>query len=79
MSPEPLDSKLLEILVCPQDKGKLLYFFEEGILYNPRLKLKYKVQDSIPVMLAEEAVMVDAEEHSKLVGKASESGMDAEI
>ena len=33
-----LDSKLLEILACPEDKGPLLYFVDEDTLYNPRLK-----------------------------------------
>ncbi len=76
MSAEPLNSQLLDILVCPQDKGKLWYFFEEEILYNPRLKLKYKIQDFIPVMLAEEAVVAEAEEHNRLMKKASELGID---
>jgi len=50
-----LDPQLLEILVCPEDKGPLLYFEDEGVLYNPRLKRKYEVRDDIPVMLIEEA------------------------
>ena len=33
-----LDPQLLEILACPEDKGPLLYFEDESILYNPRLK-----------------------------------------
>ena len=33
-----LDSKLLEILACPEDKGPLLYFVDEDTLYNPRLQ-----------------------------------------
>ena len=33
-----LDSKLLEILACPEDKGPLLYFADEDTLYNPRLE-----------------------------------------
>ena len=32
-----LDTKLLEILACPEDKGPLLYFEDEAALYNPRL------------------------------------------
>ena len=29
-----LDPKLLEILACPEDKGPLLYFADEQVLYN---------------------------------------------
>ena len=50
-----LDAKLLEILACPEDKGPLLYFEDEGTLYNPRLKRRYRVQDDIPIMLIDEA------------------------
>ena len=32
-----LDSRLLEILACPEDKGPLLYFEDENFLYNERL------------------------------------------
>ena len=32
-----LDPLLLEVLACPEDKGPLLYFADEDLLYNPRL------------------------------------------
>ena len=38
-----LDSKLLEILACPDDKGPLLYFEDENCLFNPRLKRRYRI------------------------------------
>ena len=41
-----LDAKLLEILACPEDKGPLLYFEDEQVLYNPRLKRKYEIRDA---------------------------------
>ena len=47
-----LDPKLLEILACPEDKGPLLYFEDEQVLYNPRLKRKYEIRDDIPVKLS---------------------------
>ena len=53
-----LDPKLLEILACPEDKGPLLYFEDDGFLYNPRLKRKYLVRDDIPIMLVDEAEAV---------------------
>ncbi len=66
-----LDSRLLEILACPVDKGPLYYFSDESSLYNPRLKLRYKIHrtdngDDIPVMLPDEAETVDDAEHERL-------------
>ena len=52
---EQLDPRLLEILACPQDKGPLLYFADEQLLFNPRLNQSYAVRDGIPVMLIDEA------------------------
>jgi uncharacterized protein YbaR (Trm112 family) len=70
-----LDPKLLEILACPEDKGPLLYFADEGALYNPRLQRRYRVQDDIPVLLIEEAETVDAAEHDRLMAKAAAEGI----
>lgn len=71
----PVDAKLLEILACPKDKGPLLYFADEEVLYNPRLKLKYRVTDGIPVMLVDEAEQADRAEAERLAAKASSEGI----
>ena len=70
-----LDARLLEILACPVDKGPLLYFADDEILYNPRLQKRYRVQDGIPVMLPDEADDVDDAEHARLVAKAESEGI----
>ena len=70
-----LDPKLLEILACPEDKGPLLYFEDEQVLYNPRLKRKYEIRDDIPVMLIDEAVAADDAEHDRLLAKAESAGI----
>jgi uncharacterized protein YbaR (Trm112 family) len=70
-----LDPKLLEILVCPEDKGSLLYFESEHALYNPRLKRRYEIRDDIPVMLVDEATTVDDAEHERLMAKAEADGV----
>jgi uncharacterized protein len=70
-----LDTKLLEILACPEDKGPLLYFADEGALYNPRLKRRYRVQDDIPIMLIDEAETVDDAEDKRLTEKAQREGI----
>lgn len=70
-----LDPKLLEILACPKDKGPLLYFVDEDALYNPRLRMKYRITDDIPVMLIDEAQVVDDAEDARLTAKAQSEGI----
>ena len=70
-----LDTKLLEILACPEDKGPLLYFADEGALYNPRLHRRYVIRDDIPIMLVDEAEAVDDTEHDRLMAKAEAEGI----
>ncbi len=65
-----LDPLLIEVLACPIDKGPLLWFEDEEILYNPRLKRSYVVRDGIPVMLIDESSEVGDSEHDRLIAKA---------
>ncbi len=60
-----LDPKLIDILVCPVDRGPLLLV--GNVLYNPRLRKAYRIEDGIPVLLADEAVDVGPEEHQRLM------------
>ena len=60
-----LDQKLLDILVCPVDRGPLLLV--GNLLYNPRLHTGYRIEDGIPELLADEAVEVSAEEYDRLL------------
>ncbi len=71
-----LDANLLEILACPEDKGPLLYFEGEQILFNPRLSRTYRIDDDIPVMLIDEAEAVDEAENDRLMGLAAERGIE---
>jgi uncharacterized protein len=65
-----LDEALLEILVCPIDKRGLLYFADEALLYNPRLRRSYRIENDIPVMLAHRAAPVADDEHARLIERA---------
>lgn len=73
---QALDPRLLEILACPQDKGPLLYFPSENLLYNPRLRRTYPIRDGIPVMLIDEATNVDPAEAERLEGLAASEGIE---
>lgn len=70
----PLEEALLKILVCPVDKGQLLYFDDEMTLYNPRLRRCYRISDGVPVLLAHHAETVSTAEHARLLRRASEGG-----
>ena len=62
---------LLQILACPIDKGELLYFTDEAKLYNPRLRRVYRIENGIPVLLAERGEPVAEEEHNRLTKRAA--------
>lgn len=72
----PLAQELLAVLACPEDKGPLLYFGDEGGLYNPRLQRRYVITDGIPVMLIDEAESVDDDEHAALMARAEAEGIE---
>jgi len=66
-----IDERLRAILVCPQDRGPLLLIGDE-MLYNPRLRRGYRIDDGIPVLLIDEAVAIDDEaEHQRLLDRAT--------
>ena len=50
---------LLDILVCPVCITKVVYSEERAELTCPTCRRVYPVRDSIPVMLAEEAKIVE--------------------
>ena len=70
-----IDSRLLAVLACPQDKGQLFFVADEDALYNPRLQRRYDVRDGIPVMLIDEATTVDAAEHARVMAKIASAGI----
>lgn len=57
-----MDKKLLEILVCPECKGKLVYDKSAQELICKPDRLAFRIEDGIPVMLVEEAREMAADE-----------------
>jgi len=58
----PMDTRLIELLVCPVTKGPLEYDREKQELISRSARLAYPVRDGIPVLLENEArVLTDAE------------------
>ncbi len=59
-----MDTKLIELLVCPVTKGHLEYNREKHELVSRSARLAYPVRDGIPVMLESEARILSNEELS---------------
>ena len=57
-----MDSKLLDILVCPLCKGPLVYLKSRQELICKADRLAYPVRDGIPVMLEDDARKLAPEE-----------------
>ena len=72
-----LDPLLLNVLACPVDKEPLLWFADEDVLYNPRLRKSYAVVDGVPVLMVDESVDVGDAEHERLMAKAEREGVRA--
>jgi len=57
-----MDAKLLDLLVCPLCKSPLLYRKAEKELICKADRLAFRIEDDIPVMLADEARKLTSEE-----------------
>ena len=61
-----LDKKLLDILVCPETKGPLVYKIDLNELWSVEAGLAYAVKDDIPVLIAADARSLNDEEMKEL-------------
>jgi uncharacterized protein len=50
-----VDTKLLDLLVCPLTKGRLSLDRERNELVSEKGRLAYPIRDGIPIMLVSEA------------------------
>jgi len=53
------DRKMLEMLVCPLTRVTLEYDAEKQELISKAAKLAYPIRDGIPIMLPEEARVIE--------------------
>lgn len=78
-----LAAELLAILRCPESRGTLIYFPKGesgedetgGFLFCPESRLRYRIDDGIPVMLVDEAERLDEGGAATLVARAGELGL----
>ena len=60
-----MDTKLLELLVCPVTKGPLIYLRETQELLSRSARLAYPIHDGIPILLEHEARTISDEEATR--------------
>ena len=58
-SKKTFDPKMLEALVCPQCQGRLSYDAERQELISKAANLAYPIRSGIPVMLIDEARVIE--------------------
>ncbi len=79
-----LPKDLVDILVCPKSKAPLLYFPRgendedegTGFLVCPASRLRYRIENGVPVMLVEEATELPSATVERLVSRAAELGIE---
>lgn len=57
-----MDTRLLDLLVCPVTKGALEYQREHDELWSRSARLAYPVRDGVPVLIEQEARTLSDEE-----------------
>lgn len=50
-----IDEKILDVLVCPACKTKVVLVGDRLVCQKPSCGLRYPVRDNIPIMLIQEA------------------------
>lgn len=59
-SAKTIDPRMLEILVCPLTKGRLIFDREANELVSHGARLAYPIRDGVPIMLVSEARPIEA-------------------
>jgi uncharacterized protein YbaR (Trm112 family) len=78
-----LPSELLDLLACPQCKQPLVYFPRgekdddpgADFLFCPASRLRYRIEDEVPVLLPEEATPLSAADVDRLLARARLLGL----
>lgn len=78
-----LPADLVDVLVCPKSKQPLIYFPRgehdsddgDGFILCPTSRLRYRIDDGVPVLLIEEATEVPEPEVDRLVDRARALGL----
>jgi Uncharacterized conserved protein len=58
-TPASVDSRLLDVLVCPVSGGALTYDRDRQELVSVSARLAFPIREGVPIMLAEDARTLD--------------------
>jgi uncharacterized protein YbaR (Trm112 family) len=64
-----IDQALLDILACPVSRQPVVLSDDGNFLVCRASKLVYRIDDGIPIMLADEAIPLDAWERSRAAAR----------
>lgn len=63
------DDSLLQILCCPETKADLVKEGDTLVSTDAKTRYVFKIVDDIPIMLLDEAVVMDEKEWQELMAK----------
>lgn len=64
-----LARELLDVLVCPKSKEPLVSFEAEGFLLCAASRLRYRIEEGVPVLLVDEATELAPAEVERLMAQ----------
>jgi len=64
-----INQELLEILCCPKTKADLVLDGDTLISVDKETRLRYRIEDDIPIMLIDEAETLSLDEWSVIMTK----------
>ncbi len=64
-----INKELLDILCCPKTKADLVLDGNYLVSVDKETRLRYRIEDDIPIMLVEEAEVLDVTEWEKIMKK----------
>jgi uncharacterized protein len=64
-----IKKELLDILCCPKTKAELVLDGDKLVSTDKETRLKYRIENDIPVMLIDEAEELSLEEWSEIMKK----------
>lgn len=68
-------SDFLAKLVCPVSGKPVIYFASDNAVVCPASRLRYRIDDGVPVMLADEAEPLEDPELARWVARARDLGL----